>query len=189
MHTWQAWHAQNANYSTAEITHYAHLQRLRSCNAGAGTPAFRIPVCKALSRFGGDLNRDLLGLTRVPTTPRKEACFRSLIRTRTTQQRSLPFDRDTHTYTRTHYFEPDPRWSPPKKGQRNTASLPFNFLADCQHSAQLAAVSGLLSFFSQISRTLASVCLFVCLFNSFLLACFLSLFFQFFCCAGINMRA
>lgn len=79
--------------------------------------------------------------------------------TTTTQQR--PFDR--HTYT--HDFEPDPRWYPPKKGQRNTASLHLNFLADCQHFAQLAAVFGLLFVFP-ISRTLASVST-VCLVVSF----------------------
>lgn len=54
---------------------------------------------------------------------------------------------------------------PTKKGQRNTASLHLNFLADCQHFAQLAAVFGLLFVFP-ISRTLASVC-FVCLVVSF----------------------
>lgn len=48
--------------------------------------------------------------------------FRSLIQRRP-QKRPL----DRHTLTQTHDFEPDPRWYPPKKGQRITASLLFQF--------------------------------------------------------------
>lgn len=61
-------------YSTAEIAHYSHLHRPRLCNAGGGSSARRISVCNALSRFGGDLSRDLHGLARFVTIPRKEAC-------------------------------------------------------------------------------------------------------------------
>jgi hypothetical protein len=128
VHSWQAWHALMRILHGGDCALFAQpcTPAFVQCMHASKLVRVGSPVCNALSRFGGDLNRDLHRLARLLRYSRK---------------RHVPFPKsDTTTTPRkttfrskhTRPFEPDPRSTHRKKATQQPLLFSSNFLADCQ---------------------------------------------------------